>query len=182
LFLDEIGELDPTLQAKLLRALQDGEITRLSASLARKVSVRVIAGRTVTSSRRWTRGRFREDLYYRLSVFPIDVPPLRERRDDIPLLVWRAHILAVRSHHTEDNLSVQSLRVRRGVGDHTGRRLGGEHVRVDDEVVVGGKLFIQIEEALEEGAALAVRTLDLARGLALVLAGLGDEPVGSRGW
>jgi hypothetical protein len=91
-------------------------------------------------------------------------------------------VLQIGPPPVEELLGQRSLRVRRGVGDHTGRRLGGEHVRVDDEVVVGGQLFIQIEEALEEGAALAVRTLDLARGLALVLAGLGDEPVGSRGW
>ena len=88
LFLDEIGDLDPALQGKLLRALQDGEITRLGASVARKVSVRVIAATNRDLAKSMDEGRFREDLYYRLSVFPIDVPPLRDRREDIPLLVW----------------------------------------------------------------------------------------------
>jgi transcriptional regulator with GAF, ATPase, and Fis domain len=88
LFLDEIGDLDPALQAKLLRALQDGEITRLGASVARKVSVRVIAASNRDLVKAMDEGRFRDDLYYRLSVFPIEVPPLRERRADIPLLVW----------------------------------------------------------------------------------------------
>ena len=88
LFLDEIGDLDPALQAKLLRALQDGEITRLGASVARKVSVRIIAATNRDLGQAMDERRFREDLYYRLSVFPIEVPPLRHRRDDIPLLIW----------------------------------------------------------------------------------------------
>ena len=88
LFLDEIGDLDPALQAKLLRALQDGEITRLGASVARKVSVRIIAATNRDLGHAMDERRFREDLYYRLSVFPIEMPPLRHRRDDIPLLTW----------------------------------------------------------------------------------------------
>jgi transcriptional regulator with GAF, ATPase, and Fis domain len=88
LFLDEIGDLDPALQVKLLRALQEGEITRLGSSVARKVNVRIIAATNRNLDQAMDDRRFREDLYYRLSVFPIEVPPLRDRRDDIPLLIW----------------------------------------------------------------------------------------------
>jgi transcriptional regulator with GAF, ATPase, and Fis domain len=88
LFLDEIGDLDVALQAKLLRALQDGEIQRLGATRTRRVDVRVVAATNRNLEPLLREGRFRADLYYRLSVFPVEVPPLRERPDDIPLLVW----------------------------------------------------------------------------------------------
>jgi transcriptional regulator with GAF, ATPase, and Fis domain len=88
LLLDEIGELEPALQAKLLRVLEDGEIQRLGSTATRKVDVRVIAATNRDLRRDARDGRFRPDLYYRLSVFPIEVAPLRDRREDIPLLVW----------------------------------------------------------------------------------------------
>ena len=88
LLLDEIGDLDPALQAKLLRVLEGGEIQRLGATVTRKVDVRIIAATNRELRRDMREGRFRSDLYYRLGVFPIEVPPLRDRREDIPLLVW----------------------------------------------------------------------------------------------
>jgi len=88
IFLDEIGELPVDLQAKLLRVLQDGEMERLGSQITRKVNVRVIAATNRELKAAVRDGSFRPDLYYRLAVFPIDVPPLRERKEDVPLLVW----------------------------------------------------------------------------------------------
>jgi DNA-binding NtrC family response regulator/predicted hydrocarbon binding protein len=87
LFLDEIGTLSFTAQGKMLRALQQGEIERVGDTRVRKIDVRVIAATNVNLREAVKAGRFREDLFFRLNVFPIKVPPLRERRDDIPLMM-----------------------------------------------------------------------------------------------
>ncbi len=88
IFLDEIAELSPELQAKLLRVLQDGEFERLGSPRTIHVQVRVISATNRCLEEEVKKGNFREDLYYRLNVFPITVPPLRERADDILMLVW----------------------------------------------------------------------------------------------
>jgi formate hydrogenlyase transcriptional activator len=89
IFLDEIGDLPPEVQVKLLRVLEERQIERLGSPMGIHVNVRIIAATHRDLEQRIAEGTFREDLFYRLNVFPIQVPPLRERAEDIPFLVWR---------------------------------------------------------------------------------------------
>lgn len=86
LFLDEVGDMSPSAQAKVLRVLQDGEVTRIGGAKRIQVDVRILAATNKELQEEIAAGRFREDLFYRLNVVPLHVPPLRERREDIPLL------------------------------------------------------------------------------------------------
>lgn len=95
LFLDEVGEIPIQLQGKLLRVLQEGEFQRIGDDTTRKVDVRIVSATNRDLSQEIRAGHFREDLYYRLQVFPLEVPPLRERKSDIALLA--AHFLKISS-------------------------------------------------------------------------------------
>jgi transcriptional regulator with GAF, ATPase, and Fis domain len=89
IFLDEIGDLASDVQVKLLRVLEERQIERLGSPRAIRVDTRIIAATHRNLEQRVAEGDFRDDLYYRLNVFPIRIPPLRERAEDIPVLVWR---------------------------------------------------------------------------------------------
>ncbi len=110
LFLDEIGDMALSAQAKVLRVLQDGVVTRIGGNKPVQVQVRVIAATNKDLEREIAEGRFREDLYYRLNVVPIEVPPLRERREDIePLVVYFLQQFAQRDGLPRRGISNEAL-------------------------------------------------------------------------
>jgi formate hydrogenlyase transcriptional activator len=115
LFLDEIGDLPQDAQAKLLRVLQDGQVTRIGGTKPVTVNVRLVAATNQDLAERMQQGLFRPDLYYRLSVFPICLPPLRDRADDIPLLVQHfVEHFAGRLHTVRPRVAPEAMQRLRG--------------------------------------------------------------------
>ena len=117
LFLDEIGELSPFIQVKLLRVLQEREIERVGESKRRKIDIRLITATHQDIYKLVSEGKFREDLYYRLKVFPITIPPLRQRKEDIPLLV--SHFIHTMNHKTGKKVVDTSSEVMRVLMDYS---------------------------------------------------------------
>lgn len=112
IFLDEIGDISPFIQVKLLRVLQEREIERVGESKKHKIDIRIIAATNKNLYGLVNNGNFREDLYYRLKVFPINIPPLRKRKEDIPLLI--NHFINIQNKKTGkqiNNVSQSTLRI-----------------------------------------------------------------------
>ena len=162
LFLDEIGDMPSSLQPKLLRALQEGEIEALGSNKVIPFDARVIAATSRDLAALVREGKFREDLYYRLNVLPIRVPPLRERRADIPALVEvLAEDMALRSGSAPPELSAQAIallsaqtwrgniRELRNVLEQAAMRSDSQHIEVKDlEEVLRESGVKQIARAL----------------------------------
>jgi PAS domain S-box-containing protein len=164
LFLDEVGELPLALQGKLLRVLQDGEFERVGESITRKVDVRVITATNRDLKQRVEQGLFREDLYFRLNVFPIRSAPLRERLEDIPLLV--AHFLQAtcqRFHKTA--LKISLAQIQRLQAYHWPGNIRELENRIERQVILsqGDKLVLddlpQYQQASQLPLQLASETL-----------------------
>ncbi len=148
LFLDEVGEIPLDLQSKLLRVLQEGEFERVGDEATRRVNVRVVAATNRDLRKEVEEGRFRLDLYYRLGVFPMEVPPLRDRREDIPTLI--AHFVrqaCLRFHVTPPSVPNREIE-RAQQYDWPGNVRELQNV-VERAVIVsrGGKLTLDLPES-----------------------------------
>jgi anaerobic nitric oxide reductase transcription regulator len=143
-----VGELPLTLQPKLLRALQSGEIQRVGSDRGHRVDVRVVAATNRDLAREVERGRFRADLYHRLAVFPLRVPPLRERREDIPLLAAHFADGARRRLGTGPVRLAEAVRARLVLADWPG------NVRELENVV--SRAVLRAAKGVEPGSAVHV--------------------------
>lgn len=163
IFLDEIGDLPLELQPKLLRLLQDGEVHRIGSNRARRTDVRIIAATNQNLTRAIAEGRFRKDLYYRLSVFPIELPPLRERKEDIPLIArtfveQRQTALGRRIEEIPaevmDTLVEYdwpgNVRELENVLERAIILSPGKTLRLDDELLVSGESFTESAEQVRD--------------------------------
>jgi DNA-binding NtrC family response regulator len=181
-FLDEIGEMDMTLQTKVLRALQEGEIDRVGGTNPVKVDIRIIAASNKDLEAAVAGNIFRQDLYYRLSVFPIIIPPLRERREDIPALA--EHFLSKYSsvmNIPHKNISPEAMDVLKGylwkgnvrelenVIERAmilceGDTLTLEHLRLNPSVAPESMLMnIPMDGTLEDAAGAALKAVESLR-------------------
>ena len=181
-FLDEIGEMDLGLQAKVLRALQEGEIDRVGGSKPVTVDIRIIAASNRDLEAAVAGHLFREDLFYRLSVFPITVPPLRERKDDIPVLA--EHFIAacaaemnvprkcisetamdtLKSYYWKGNVRELENVIERAMILCEGDTITEEHLRLAPSVSPASMLMnIPMEGTLEEASHTALRAAETMR-------------------
>ncbi len=161
IFLDEVGELSLELQAKLLRVLQDGKFERLGSSTTRNVDVRVLAATNHDLRQAVKNNEFREDLYYRLNVFPIEMPPLRARIDDLPHLVWSfvEEFSEAMGKNIEKipHTAMEALKAYRWPGNVRELRNIIERAMIMSR---GPTLAIDLSEQNAPGSAAAAKTLD----------------------
>lgn len=163
ILLDEIGDLPLELQPKLLRLLQDGEVQRIGSSRTRRTNVRILAATNQDLTRAIAEGRFRRDLYYRLSVFPIELPALRERKEDIPLIAWayveqRQVVLGRRIEEIPPDVLDTlveydwpgNVRELENVLERAIILSPGKTLRLDDELLVGGESFAESAESTRD--------------------------------
>ncbi|HWE00923.1 MAG TPA: sigma-54 dependent transcriptional regulator [Tepidisphaeraceae bacterium] len=171
LFLDEIGDMPVTLQAKLLRVLEDGCVTPLGSTRERKVDVRIVAATNANLAAQIDSGAFRQDLYFRLAQYTVSVPPLRERRDDVPLLAQHflrlfaaemgipsptldAAVMRVLAEHPFPG-NVRELKnvIERGLIESGGLHVRIEHLRLGHGPSSGALVNVQPKKSPEETAA-----------------------------
>jgi len=162
LFLDEVGEIPLAQQGKLLRVLQDGQFERVGEDRTRAVDVRVVAATNRDLRREVEAGRFRADLYYRLSVFPVGVPPLRERKEDIPLLATHfVQLFCTRLHRDDVNLTSDDIRLLNQY-DWPGNVRELQHV-LERALIHARGPRLRVDLALTQGAAPSSYPLVLSR-------------------
>lgn len=182
IFLDEIGDMDLSIQAKLLRAIEEGEIERVGAITSITLDVRIVAASNKDLEKAVEEKKFREDLFYRLNVFPVRVPPLRERKEDIPLLVeyfinkycneMKTPVKSVSKealdilmgYHWKGNVRELENTIERAVILCDGDVITPEHFVLSKEVVSGPvTAFSSTEGTLESVAKEALRTAETKR-------------------
>ena len=181
IFLDEIGTMNPTLQSKLLRVLQEREIEPLGSERTERIDVRVIAATNRDLRQMVADGKFQEDLFYRLNVIPIEIPPLRDRRDDIPALV--EHFVSKHAQRTGRRIERLDDDVLAGLQQYRlarQRPRAGEHDRAGGRARRGardhrtGDLGARCRDAADDRAALASPATEHRMGRAR------DDPAGAR--
>jgi DNA-binding NtrC family response regulator len=161
IFLDEVGDMDLAIQSKLLRALEAGEIERIGASKTILVDVRIVAASNKHLEKAVEENKFREDLFYRLNVFPITIPPLRERKEDIPLLVeyfLKKYCLEIKtadksvskealallmSYHWKGNVRELENTIERAVILCDGNVISPEHLFLDKQSILSSALSVR---------------------------------------
>lgn len=167
LFLDEIGEIPFELQSKLLRALQEREIERIGGRNAIKIDVRIIVATNRDLEKEVNEGRFRQDLFYRLNVFPINLPPLRDRKEDIPVLA--AHFISKYSRNTGKSIKNISSKVLQDLMayDWPGNVREMEHLIERSVLLSNGdtikNIHLPVRQRMETGSSLAelyIKTID----------------------
>jgi two-component system response regulator HydG len=170
LFLDEIGEMSPNAQVKLLRVLQDGEFTRIGGNQSIKTDVRIIASTNVDLSEAVNAGRFRRDLFYRLNVYPLHLPPLRERREDVyPLVLHFIEVHKKKTGRLITGITDKALQLLKGY-DWPGNVRELENAIERSVIVVSGRMITvdDLPEVVRRGYSENLRpTLEVELGTAL---------------